>query len=406
MALGRDFWTFWSAAVLANLGDGIRVAAFPLLAASLSDDPLLVGAVAASGALPWLLTGLVAGALADRHGARRLLLTADVLRVVVLALMVGALLVGRASVVVVAVVAFVLGVAETARDTAAQTVVPRLVPTSLLERANSRLVAGELAGNEFVGPLVGGVLFGAGAALPFFVHGATTAVAVLLVLSLPAAVLTAARSPDSPDTVAPGVRPGLRWLAGQRALRTLVFTVAAVAVADSAWFSVFVLYGERRLALDAGEFGALLAVGALGGLVGALSAERLVAGARHRAVVGWSAGVAAGVPCLLLLVAHLWAAAVVVVTTSAAFGVLNVATTSLRHRTVPQPLLGRVTATWKTSIYGASALGALGGGAVASLYGLEAPFLLSGALGAAATLAWVRGRGPLPQSALHEFPEQ
>jgi len=35
-SLGRPFWTFWSAAALANVGDGIRLAAFPLLAASLT----------------------------------------------------------------------------------------------------------------------------------------------------------------------------------------------------------------------------------------------------------------------------------------------------------------------------------------------------------------------------------
>lgn len=52
MSLGRPFWTFRTAAVLANLGDGIRLAAFPLLAASLSAEPLFVAAVATAGTLP------------------------------------------------------------------------------------------------------------------------------------------------------------------------------------------------------------------------------------------------------------------------------------------------------------------------------------------------------------------
>lgn len=45
MRLGSTFWRFWCAAVLANVGDGIRVAAFPLLAATLTSDPIAVAAV-------------------------------------------------------------------------------------------------------------------------------------------------------------------------------------------------------------------------------------------------------------------------------------------------------------------------------------------------------------------------
>src|SRR5688500_12742795 len=270
MALGRPFWTFWTAAVLVNLGDGIRLAAFPLLAASLSSDPLAVGAVAAAGTLPWLLTGPVAGVLADRHGTRRLLPLADAGRALVLLALVGLIVAGQASVPVVAVAAFLLGVGETVRDVAAETVVPRLVPTALLERANGRLMAGTVIGNEFVGPLAGGVLFAVGVALPFLVNGATTALAVLLVLWLPAALLTALTPAAGPVPAGRGVRAGLRWLACDRPLRTLALTVAAIALADSAWFAVFVLYAEQRLGLGPAGFGTLLAMGAGGGLAGAL----------------------------------------------------------------------------------------------------------------------------------------
>jgi MFS family permease len=400
VTLGRPFWTFWTAAVLVNLGDGIRLAAFPLLAASLSADPLLVGAVAAAGTLPWLLTGPVAGVLADRHGARLVLPLADVGRVLVLLVLVGLLLAGQASVPLVAAAAFLLGVGETARDVAPETVVPRLVPEALLERANGRLSAGTVLGNEFVGPLAGGVLFAAGAALPFLVNGATTALAVLLVLWLPAAVLSTVASPPGPrEPVTRSLRAGLAWVAHDRPLRALALAVAAIALADSAWFAVFVVYAEQRLGLGPAGFGALLALGAGGGLAGALLADRLVGGRRHRAVVAGSALLATVTPSLLLVAGELWAAGVVVVATSAAFGTLNVAVASLRHRGVPAHLLGRVTATWRTGVYGCSALGALSGGLLASTAGLDAPFLASGALGAAAALAWWLASTPRPRPA-------
>jgi predicted MFS family arabinose efflux permease len=399
MPLGRAFWAYWAAASLANLGDGIRLAAFPLLAAQVTDDPFLVGAVAAVSGLPWLLTGLVAGSMADRFGVRFILPAADAARVVVLAGLVFLLLTDRAGIPVVLAAAFLLGVAETLRDTAAETVVPRLVAEGQLERAGGRLTAGALAGNEFAGPVLGGVLFGAGAALPFVASSAVTAFAVLLVLSLPVAVLRLL-GPVSPAdrTAGQGIRAGLGWLGRQPVLRALVLVVAVIALADSAWFAVFVLYAEGRLGLGPTGFGALLALGAGGGLAGALLADRLVAGRRHRAAIGWSAAVVAGSPGLLLLAPHLGLAAVVVVATSAAFGVLNVAAAGLRYRMVPGELLGRVSAAWRTSAYVAAAAGALAGGAAAAARGLTAPFVLSVVLGGIATLTWLVSTraGPTP----------
>ncbi|MEU2664906.1 MFS transporter [Micromonospora sp. NPDC007220] len=398
-SLGRPFWTFWTAAALANLGDGIRVAAFPLLAAALSDNPVAVAAVAAAQFLPWLVTGLLAGVLADRRAARALIAAADASRVVVLAAVAVAVATGLASVALVVAAAFLLGVGETLRDTAAQTAIPRLVDDAQLERANGRLVAGEIVGNEFVGPPVGAMLFVVGAALPFAVNGASLALAVMLVLSLP---LSLARPGPGPGrsgadadgrsvTAAParrGALAGLRWLVRQPVLRTLVVVGAAVAAADSAWFAIFVLYARQSLGLGALGFGLLLATGAAGGLAGSLVADRLIGRFRHRRVLAWSMAVTAGTPALLAVAPHRIAAVVVVVVTSASFAVLNVAALSVRQRLVPGDLLGRVVAASRMLSYGCTALGALAGGALAAGLGMRAPFLFSATVAVAATAAW------------------
>ncbi|MFF5217875.1 MFS transporter [Micromonospora sp. NPDC000442] len=401
--LGRPFWTFWSAAALANLGDGIRVAAFPLLAAALTDDPLAVAAVAAAQFLPWLVSGLLAGALADRRGARTLLAAADTGRVVVLAALATTVALGWATIALVVAAAFLLGVGETIRDTAAQTAVPRLVTDAQLEKANGRLVAGEIVGNEFVGPPVGALLFVLGAAIPFAVNGATLALAVMLVLSLPLTLAHRA-TPDTSDaapaTDGHGVLAGLRWLVRQPMLRTLMLVTAAVAAADTAWFAIFVLYARDALGLGAFGFGLLLATGAAGGLIGSFAADRLVARFQHRSVLTWSMAVTAGVPVLLAVVGHRAVAVVVVVTTSAAFAVLNVAALSVRQRLVPGGLLGRVIAASRLVTYSCTALGALAGGALAARAGIEAPFLFSGVVAVAATVAWwVASRPTTPGTA-------
>lgn len=365
----------------------------------MTDDPFLVALAAAVGGLPWLLTGLLAGSMADRYGARLLLPVADAARVVILAGLVFLLLTDRAGLPSVLGAALLLGVAETLRDTAAETFVPRLVVEDQLERAGGRLTAGALVGNEFVGPLLGGVLFGVGAALPFIASGAVTAFAVLLALSLPTIVLRLLGPvASSVPTTDEGIWSGLIWLSRQPVLRALVLVVALVALADNAWFAVFVLYTDGRLGLGPIGFGALLAVGATGGLAGALLADRIVAGHRHRSTIGWSAAVTAGSPGLLLVASELWLAGIVVAATSAAFGVLNVAAAGLRYRLVPSDLLGRVSAAWRTSAYVASGAGALAGGAVASSQGLAAPFALSVGLGALATFTWFHTTrlGPAP----------
>ena len=175
---------------------------------------------------------------------------------------------------------------------------------------------------------------------------------------------------------------------GQRVLRGLLVTATLVAIADAAWFAIFVLYAQVQLEASAIGFGLYLAIGAFGGLIGALFAERLIGARRHRGVLLASIALTAMMPALLLAAPTTWGAIVVVMTTSAGFGVLNVAAVSVRQRLTPSRLLGRVTALWSTVVIGAGALGALAGGAVASSHGLQAPFVLSTALGIIATAQW------------------
>src|SRR5258706_6686886 len=53
--LAPRFWRLWWASSISALGDGVTMAALPLLAASLSSDPRLVSGIATAGTLPWLV---------------------------------------------------------------------------------------------------------------------------------------------------------------------------------------------------------------------------------------------------------------------------------------------------------------------------------------------------------------
>jgi MFS family permease len=386
-----SYWRFWLAALLANVGDGIRLAAFPLLAASLTADPFMVATVTAVQALPWLMGGLAAGALADRKSARALMVLADSGRVIVLLALVALVVTDLVTVGAVLLAASVLGLAEIVRDTAAQTVVPRLVSASMLERANGRMVAAEVLGGEFIGPPVGAALFVVGAALPFIANGAALTLCVLLVLSIPMTLLSRGLvgRGDQALHFADGVVAGLKWLGGQRLLCGLLGSVAAIALADSAWFAILVLFVGNTLQLSGAAYGWLLAIGGVGVVLGAGGAERLIGVSRHRGTMTWSLLVSGVAPVVLLFSPTLWAVTGVVVVSSASFAVLNVASVSVRHRLVPPGMLGRTTAAARTLTYGASAVGALTGGAIASAAGLSAPFVLTGVIGVVATAAWL-----------------
>src|SRR5688572_11356450 len=107
--LGIAFRWLVGSAWTSNLADGLGLAAAPLLMATQTRDPFVVGLSVVLQRLPWLLFGLLAGVVADRIDRRRIVLVVDGLRAVVLAGMVTTIAIDAVNVVVVLVVLFALG---------------------------------------------------------------------------------------------------------------------------------------------------------------------------------------------------------------------------------------------------------------------------------------------------------
>ena len=78
--LGRGFRTLWSAAVFSNLADGVGRTAVPLIAITLSSDPLVISVLSALAFVPWLIFGLPAGMIVDRLDRRYVMALANVIR--------------------------------------------------------------------------------------------------------------------------------------------------------------------------------------------------------------------------------------------------------------------------------------------------------------------------------------
>ncbi|GIG86263.1 MFS transporter [Plantactinospora endophytica] len=380
--LGAPFWRFWTSAAAANVADGVRAAALPLIAASVSDNAFGVALIAACQQGAWLVFGLGAGVVADRYPPARVVAAADVLRVVMLAAVLTALFLDTVTIPLLAGAAFVIGVAETFRDTAAHSLVPRLVDQTQLERANGRLVGAEIVGNEFLGPLLGALLFAVAVTLPVALDATALLVAVVLILTL-------RRAAPAIATVDPaGSRPpllvdlgrGARWLLSNPRLAAVTCSGAAVCFADSAWWSVLVVYSNDVLGLPEAGFGLLLTAGAVGGTVGALGAERL-AGRLTPHVVLAAAALLCGLPAVAIaLGGSLPVTAVMLAVSSGGFAVWSVVALSTRQREAPPEILGRVTGTHRLVLFGSGMVGALVGGVLADSVAITAPFYLAGAL--------------------------
>lgn len=402
------FPRYWLSASLADFADGIRLAAFPLLAAKATSSPAAVAAVMAVQGLPWLVIGLGVGVLVDRHDLRRTMIVVDMARVAVIVMLAAAVAARVASIPLIYLTALVTGAGSMTRDTAASTALPRLVPAEELDRANGRLVAGRVVGNELAGPAAGGWLFGVAAVLPFAADASGLGLAILLLLTLPDvfAPLPQAQRPGTrqrpgtagpPRSVAVDVRAGLAWLCRDRPVRDLVIAVGIVTAADGAYFAILVLYVTRALHQHSVVYGLLLGIGALGGITAGALCARLAAWAGERRLLTGSVCVLAATELVLGLTGSLVVAAAAIAASSGAFAVFNATSVSMRQRRAPAAMLGRVNSTYLTVARSAEAAGALAGGGLATVAGIRAP-MLAGVIPLLAAAALI-ARLPGPRNA-------
>jgi predicted MFS family arabinose efflux permease len=370
--LGAGFRFLLSSSWVSNLGDGIGLAAGPLLVASLTDDPFLVALAALLHWLPPLLFGLYAGALSDRLDRRMIVVTVDVVRAVVLALIATSIMTGMVSIVVVLVALFVIATAEVFADNSSQTLLPMLVRRQDLALANARIQAGFVTVNQLAGPPVGAALFAAGMALPFVGQAVLVAAGALLVSRI--VLPRHGHDPERVTAIRRDIAEGFRWVRHQAAVRTLVLTIFTFNITFGAAWSVLVLYAAQRLGLGAVGFGLLTAALAGGGLVGTLA-------------YGWitrrlSLGNIMRVGLIIETLTHLGLAITTVpgvaVVIFFAFGahafVWGTTSVTVRQRAVPTELQGRVGSVNTVGVYGGLVIGSALGGLLAQQFGVTAPF--------------------------------
>jgi predicted MFS family arabinose efflux permease len=371
--LGASFRWLLASSWTTNFGDGVAVAAGPLLVASLTQDAFLVSLAALLRWAPPLIFGLYAGVLSDRLNRRYIVMAADGLRAVVLSGLVVTMITGWITPWVALVALALLATAEVFADNTSATLVPMLVQRDDIVLANSRIYTGFVTLNQLVGPPIGAALFAAGRAWPFVGEAVLVGAGVLLV-----AKVVLPPHGREPHETAGGmwrdIAEGLRWTVRHGAVRTLSLTVLIFNVTFGAAWSVLVLYAQQRLGLGAVGFGLLTTVSAIGGLVGTT-------------LYGWitkrvSLGNIMRIGLIIETVTHLvlalttspWFASAVFFVFGAHAFIWGTTSITVRQRAVPERLQGRVGSVNTMSVFGGLVVGSAIGGLLATHYGVTAPF--------------------------------
>ncbi len=353
----------------AQSAEQLSLAAVPIVAVlALGAGPGEIGTLATAQTLPFLLLSIPFGLWADRRSRRRLMVGCELLRGLSLLGLLAALLLDRLSLPLLAMLGFVGAVGTVGYSVAAPALLPALVPSDGLARANARLELARSAAFA-AGPALAGVLVSwAGGSTAFVLAAMLSGAAVVLLLGLPEPV----RAPTRPRHPLLDLADGARMVWQHPLLRPILLTAVAWNIA---WFvlqAAYVPYAMRALGLDAAGVGLTLAAYGAGMVAGALLAPRVVAWLSFGPAIVF--GPLVSVAAMAVMVATLaWPQGTLAGLSFFLFGfgpiVWTITSTTLRQTVTPGAMLGRVSALFLTVNMGARPLGAALGGLVGARWG-------------------------------------
>ena len=378
----RDFRLLWTGETTSMLGSMVASTALPLVAVvTLQASTFEVALLTAAAWLPWLVVGLPAGAWVERLEKRPIMLVCNTVSMAVFGSVPLAAAFGVLTMPYLLAAALLGGFAKVFFTLAYRAYLPALVGEDELLEGNAKIQGSESA-TQVAGPGLAGLLAQAfGPVSGILADAVSFGVSVLCVRAIRAreTLVRAERTPLRSQ-----IAEGLRFVAEDRYLRSMMAFAAASNLALNGYSSIQVVFLSRTLGAAPGLVGLVLALAATGGVLGAALAGRL--SARFGAARAFLLCELFAAPMLLLgpLSGPGWGLVLFVL---AEFGLLagivasNVLTATFRQRYCPPELFGRITSSSALVAYGTVPLGALLGGVLGEAIGVrEMLWVASGAL--------------------------
>ncbi len=387
-------------ATAAHLADRLTLDTVTLAASVAGLTPPMIGLLVAAQSAAWLLVSLPAGVLADRLSPRQMI-GAGGLCILLGSLAGAGLVLGKAPALLLGLATFLAATGTVLVALSLFVIVPRIVATAELATANGRLELGR-AIVTLAAPIIAGWLVGKGAASSALLLAAFSG----LVIVLAARQLPRIEASTAPrQSMLSAIATGGRFVVSHPWLRPIALCAIFWNLAFFGLMAILAPYAQKIFALGPEQIGTALSAYGAGLLTGASLGPAIIARLR----IGWllvfgPASSLLAALCLALAPASTGWIAIALASFLFGFGPILwfIVQTSLRQAVTPPELLGRVSATITTAIYGMRPLGALGAGLVAGQFGLEFAIWMPVVLFALSTAAILASQMP----ALRTMPER
>lgn len=373
------FAAYYAFNLISYFGSGLSVVALPFYIYEQTSSPIFTSLVAASGSLPYLLFGLLAGALADRGNRKRIMIGCDLFSAAVLATVpLASILAGEASPWHLITVSFLASVAFVGFDSASHGALLRLVGRQNLVAANSLLIATDTV-VRIASPLLAGLLIAVwGAEWVIAVTAFCYFLAALMIISIKQPLQAERDREEEPSEgrlkkLGGDIRAGLGFIWAEPMIRSLSLLGFGNSFVGGAAAGLLVVFAssELHIADDAPQFSMMLTVGSIGALLASLNLPRF----RAKIRAGWItiAGLAVSGVSLFgfAMSGTIAAASMFYLLWSGASTLIIMNGITLRQQLTPDHLQGRVHAGGRMIAYGGSPIGALIGGLTAASIGAQ-----------------------------------
>ena len=379
--LGPAFNRLFSASVISNLSDGLLAVAAPLLAISLTKDPILISMLSAFVMLPWLLFAIPIGLIVDRSNKRLLITFTNSIRFITAGLVALAISTETITIYWLLLATFLIGTCEVATDTAAQSLIPVILEKKNFEKANSRMNIAETVIQNFIGAPLSGFLYATAIVLPFILNSLGFLIAAFFVFMIPAHLISQGSSAETSVTEKKSfiseIKFGLNYLWNDRPLRRLVATTTSLGLFYSLSTSTLILFITEILEVQAKYFGVLMAGAGSGGVLGGILTPILSKKFGRGAVLAVAIFISSITVVFQGISPNVWVFGVIGFISAFAITNWNILLMSCYQVLIPADLYGRIHGARRTFVWGVMPIGALLGGVIAQS-GLRLPLIVGG----------------------------